>query len=108
MYAFAERAVANVSPSSGPSEGGAETDVEATAEQVIGHRVGVRIGEALDIGRLAVEEIVDAELEARLVVDLIGELEIVVKDVRRAVRSEERRVGKECVGTCRSRWSPEH
>src|SRR3546814_17701142 len=25
-----------------------------------------------------------------------------------AVRSEERRVGKECVGTCRSRWSPYH
>src|SRR3546814_21136269 len=24
------------------------------------------------------------------------------------VRSEERRVGKECVSTCRSRWSPEH
>src|SRR3546814_13280098 len=23
-------------------------------------------------------------------------------------RSEERRVGKECVSTCRSRWSPEH
>src|SRR3546814_12332758 len=23
-------------------------------------------------------------------------------------RSEERRVGKECVGTCRSRWSPLH
>src|SRR3546814_6384214 len=23
-----------------------------------------------------------------------------------ALRSEERRVGKECVGTCRSRWSP--
>src|SRR3546814_13322515 len=23
-----------------------------------------------------------------------------------AARSEERRVGKECVGTCRSRWSP--
>src|SRR3546814_15064369 len=31
---------------------------------------------------------------------------------RRAIevchRSEERRVGKECVSTCRSRWSPEH
>src|SRR3546814_6389146 len=26
----------------------------------------------------------------------------------RAGRSEERRVGKECVGTCRSRWSPYH
>src|SRR3546814_7269808 len=25
-----------------------------------------------------------------------------------AIRSEERRVGKECVSTCRSRWSPCH
>src|SRR3546814_18783527 len=25
-----------------------------------------------------------------------------------ADRSEERRVGKECVSTCRSRWSPDH
>src|SRR3546814_19051700 len=25
-----------------------------------------------------------------------------------SVRSEERRVGKECVSTCRSRWSPDH
>src|SRR3546814_4972692 len=24
------------------------------------------------------------------------------------LRSEERRVGKECVSTCRSRWSPDH
>src|SRR3546814_6310276 len=27
---------------------------------------------------------------------------------RRHLRSEERRVGKECVSTCRSRWSPYH
>src|SRR3546814_12964349 len=27
---------------------------------------------------------------------------------RRLNRSEERRVGKECVSTCRSRWSPYH
>src|SRR3546814_18545481 len=26
----------------------------------------------------------------------------------RAARSDERRVGKECVSTCRSRWSPYH
>src|SRR3546814_11497612 len=26
----------------------------------------------------------------------------------RLSRSEERRVGKECVRTCRSRWSPDH
>src|SRR3546814_14243585 len=25
-----------------------------------------------------------------------------------SARSEERRVGKECVSTCRSRWSPSH
>src|SRR3546814_7665742 len=37
-----------------------------------------------------------------------------VRGVRRtfeaenAPRSEERRVGKECVSTCRSRWSPYH
>src|SRR3546814_9911690 len=28
--------------------------------------------------------------------------------VGRLLRSEERRVGKECVSTCRSRWSPYH
>src|SRR3546814_4788705 len=28
--------------------------------------------------------------------------------LRNARRSEERRVGKECVSTCRSRWSPYH
>src|SRR3546814_14969244 len=28
--------------------------------------------------------------------------------LRHEVRSEERRVGKECVSTCRSRWSPSH
>src|SRR3546814_9647702 len=27
---------------------------------------------------------------------------------RKQTRSEERRVGKECVSTCRSRWSPYH
>src|SRR3546814_2849968 len=38
----------------------------------------------------------------------------VVRDVGRVLempymlRSEERRVGKECVSTCRSRWSPYH
>src|SRR3546814_11354298 len=28
--------------------------------------------------------------------------------LREMNRSEERRVGKECVSTCRSRWSPNH
>src|SRR3546814_18844919 len=32
----------------------------------------------------------------------------VLRQVARIGRSEERRVGKECVSTCRSRWSPYH
>src|SRR3546814_16115218 len=31
-----------------------------------------------------------------------------MKSRPRPIRSEERRVGKECVSTCRSRWSPYH
>src|SRR3546814_5591292 len=33
---------------------------------------------------------------------------IIVAHVELDLRSEERRVGKECVSTCRSRWSPYH
>src|SRR3546814_1082463 len=33
---------------------------------------------------------------------------VVSDDKTRDGRSEERRVGKECVSTCRSRWSPYH
>src|SRR3546814_2507819 len=37
--------------------------------------------------------------------DIIGER---VLGLPKEPRSEERRVGKECVSTCRSRWSPYH
>src|SRR3546814_12469740 len=40
-----------------------------------------------------------------------GEIDLVFRDRNTLVfveRSEERRVGKECVSTCRSRWSPYH
>src|SRR3546814_15945744 len=39
---------------------------------------------------------------------LPGEMEVADPRREEAVRSEERRVGKECVSTCRSRWSPYH
>src|SRR3546814_8250143 len=32
----------------------------------------------------------------------------ILRKEAKARRSEERRVGKECVSTCRSRWSPYH
>src|SRR3546814_9026259 len=34
--------------------------------------------------------------------------EVVVPGPFQLLRSEERRVGKECVSTCRSRWEPYH
>src|SRR3546814_12593979 len=47
--------------------------------------------------------------------DLDYLLHVAVADLRafaefsmKVLRSEERRVGKECVSTCRSRWSPYH
>src|SRR3546814_13380394 len=41
----------------------------------------------------------------RWLVGLIGIAKVAIIPL---LRSEERRVGKECVSTCRSRWSPYH
>src|SRR3546814_4163935 len=51
---------------------------------------------------LAVEQLLDLALR---VDDQPGEADQLTVLVE---RSEERRVGKECVSTCRSRWSPYH
>src|SRR3546814_20315828 len=64
---------------------------------------GIAAGKAIDI---------DAAAEPDRI--LLGELlgggieEPVAAVEQPAGRSEERRVGKECVSTCRSRWSPYH
>src|SRR3546814_20778550 len=43
---------------------------------------------------------------------IVGELDAAARQAHALLnalpRSEERRVGKECVSTCRSRWSPYH
>src|SRR3546814_13361511 len=49
-----------------------------------------------------IQAIVDWQKERR------SEREIQYRPARVLMRSEERRVGKECVRTCRSRWSPYH
>src|SRR3546814_13905448 len=46
------------------------------------------------------------QLPGRLPVDARQQQGFVAGPAR--LRSEERRVGKECVSTCRSRWSPYH
>src|SRR3546814_10992706 len=37
---------------------------------------------------------------------IVLEISVGGEGIERRTRSEERRVGKECVSTCRSRWSP--
>src|SRR3546814_15421928 len=49
--------------------------------------------------------------EVRDALGRVGIEGLTVSEIRgfgRQKRSEERRVGKECVSTCRSRWSPYH
>src|SRR3546814_5766806 len=54
------------------------------------------------------------EAEARHLADEAGYAGMLMRDPDvldtwySSARSEERRVGKECVSTCRSRWSPYH
>src|SRR3546814_19191386 len=45
---------------------------------------------------------------ARLDGEKVADEAAVIRLGDQPVRSEERRVGKECVSTCRSRWSPYH
>src|SRR3546814_15091190 len=48
-----------------------------------------------------------ADLSYQLLPALTATVGYAFSDTKRT-RSEERRVGKECVSTCRSRWSPYH
>src|SRR3546814_4795633 len=74
------------------------------------HALGIEtvedVGEALallaDPVLLGNEQAVD---EDRIGVDRLAPH---LRDEMDVDRSEERRVGKECVSTCRSRWSPYH
>src|SRR3546814_20324488 len=63
-----------------------------------------------DIGRIA--ETGSVQVTDKLVIEKYSHVQHIVSNVegtlKDGLRSEERRVGKECVSTCRSRWSPSH
>src|SRR3546814_15152204 len=73
--------------------------------------VRLMIEEAAAIGILVQRPTLGVDhpaLRVFLGVDVPQFLDAQAIDLRFAIRSEERRVGKECVSTCRSRWSPYH
>src|SRR3546814_14300444 len=56
---------------------------------------------------MADQSVTEEQQEAAGPDDLINENQFLLEYVHAVLaRSEERRVGKECVSTCRSRWSP--
>src|SRR3546814_19493296 len=73
-----------------------------------GGAAGAAVRPAVGRHRMAVDQ--DAVAEALLGLRHQAAQRLVVGPVvaADALRSEERRVGKECVSTCRSRWSPYH
>ena len=58
--------------------------------------------------KLVANMLVEAGIERVLTMDLHAAQIQGFFDIPVDNRSEERRVGKECVSTCRSRWSPDH
>src|SRR3546814_17244223 len=109
-----------------PADAGAEVGDAATVELLVeaGHRGQPRLDEVVGEGGTVDPALPVAEVGAialvghasagavggRHLVEHAGDADQHRRERRYvvAVRSEERRVGKECVSTCRSRWSPYH
>src|SRR3546814_14496662 len=68
------------------------------------YRRGLRLDQRRPVDGLAGGEFREG---VDLGVDPLAEVDL-APPLHRGGRSEERRVGKECVSTCRSRWSPYH
>src|SRR3546814_17335097 len=63
------------------------------------------VGELADVARAAVQAGDQHGGSPRLAE---GPIDLVLRDAPQRPRSEERRVGKECVRNCRLRWSPDY
>src|SRR3546814_7786177 len=87
-----------------PVERGRRQAVRGHHRRIIGALVLVQpLGEGWPVGRHALRE--NQCLDAR---GAVGLYYLHHEFVRGVERSEERRVGKGCVSTCRSRWSTYH
>src|SRR3546814_12372768 len=67
---------------------------------------------AIEQGRLAEVAPIATEVVHQILSRRVLYMAVLLHDIAKGRggdhRSEERRVGKECVSTCRSRWSPYH
>src|SRR3546814_12700157 len=89
---------------------GAWADLHQLLQQAIrfiqGQGPGARGGAA---GGLAHRRLTDCKGHTKPILRVAGALNCASRlNAEITSRSEERRVGKECVSTCRSRWSPYH
>src|SRR3546814_14429480 len=83
----------------------ADALVERLAPKVRTLKIGPGTDVEAEMGPLVTREHAD-KVQGYIDAGVAEGAELVVDG--RGLRSEERRVGKECVSTCRSRWSPYH
>ena len=84
-----------------------ELSVKDAEDLEVGDEFMVRPGEKIATDGVVVEG--DSAVDQSMLTGESVPVEVTVgSDVVGATRSEERRVGKECVSLCRSRWSPYH
>src|SRR3546814_19046613 len=82
--------------------------VEAVGVVAAEQQIVAMVAEQLVVARQAGQEVAAAAAADEVGEGGAGEDVVVGAAVKSGHRSEERRVGKECVSTCRSRWSPDH
>src|SRR3546814_14712527 len=90
------------------------------AQQIASLEIGIALKERFEQHQLrerGLLALIETAQDLTAITDLDQVLQAIVQRARKLVgcdvgylsiydRSEERRVGKECVSTCRSRWSP--
>src|SRR3546814_21132463 len=92
---------------------------KTTSAAIIGRVAGRHADAAVDFvdeHQAQVDTLIDASARVRFLAGLAMNSDdpaMIARLAKKAAalpadRSEERRVGKECVSTCRSRWSPSH
>ena len=90
------------------SAGGAYTHMTILAENNVGLSNLFRLSSLASLEGFYYKPRMDRELLSQYSLGLIATTGCPGGEIQTRIRSEERRVGKECTIQCRSRWSPYH